>query len=353
MKVLIVDRSEFPRTKACGDAVGAPAEDLLRSLGVDTKVVFAGSHRTPQLQLRHDTSLIAERPISRPPFVLPRRDLDARLLASAIAAGAVFRVERVRDVSEFVGGWRVDGEAGRVVIGADGSESIVRNSIRKVGRNRWAVAIRGYADTTQEFERHVIAMTGRGWPSYGWVFPMGAHVNVGFGTLVTATAKPSRAALLGEIDRLFPALGSPLRDVRAARLPLSRGGVRVGDGRLLLAGDALRLVNPVTGEGIFQAMLSGALAGRAASREADPGMGYRRTLRAAITRHHRHLALMRPLGRWPRLAEAVLERAARSPVVFEGFAEMGMAGGALTAPMIREFLVPQTPWHEPTETAEL
>ena len=76
--------------------------------------------------------------------------------------------------------------------------------------------------------------------------------------------------------------------LKAHRLPLSTGRPRQPDGRVLLAGDAASLINPLTGEGIFYAVLSGALAGAAAAHGGDAGAAYRRALHARLGRHLRH-----------------------------------------------------------------
>ena len=62
-------------------------------------------------------------------------------------------------------------------------------------------------------------------------------------------------------------------------LPLSTRRPRLPDGRVVLAGDAQSLINPLTGEGIFYAVLSGALAGAASGYGARAGEVHRRLLR--------------------------------------------------------------------------
>jgi len=85
------------------------------------------------------------------------------------------------------------------------------------------------------------------------------------------------------LDRLGELLpGSEPTGLRGHHLPLSTHRPAPARGRVLLAGDALSLINPFTGEGIFYAVLSGALAGAAAARRAGPGRGA--LTRAALKR---------------------------------------------------------------------
>ena len=122
----------------------------------------------------------------------------------------------------------------------------------------------------------------------------------------------------------------------AHHLPLSSGRGRQPDGRVLLAGDALGLVNPLTGEGIHAAVRSGALAGLAAARDARlgtpdaAGAMYRRALGAAMGTHLRHMDLVTRLAVDPRTVAAGLDVAGRDPRVFDAFVDMGLADGGLT-----------------------
>ena len=92
-------------------------------------------------------------------------------------------------------------------------------------------------------------MYGRNWPAYAWSFPLGdGRANVGYGELLTGRA-PTRAAMLDRMRELLPGLDPAPTRLRAHRLPLSPGRPAVADGRVLLAGDALSLINPLSGEG--------------------------------------------------------------------------------------------------------
>jgi flavin-dependent dehydrogenase len=119
--------------------------------------------------------------------------------------------------------------------------------------------------------------------------------------------------------------------LKAHRLPLSTGRPRQPDGRVLLAGDAASLINPLTGEGIFYAVLSGELAGAAAVGEADAGATYRQALLRRLGRHLLHSSTGSRASRWPRLMDAVLRAAAGDQRVFDDAVALGLADGRLTA----------------------
>ncbi|MGY1618653.1 NAD(P)/FAD-dependent oxidoreductase [Geodermatophilus sp. SYSU D00691] len=324
--VLLLDRADFPRDKVCGDAVAPEAFDVLASLGVDVRALTAGFPPVPRLALRSPGGAVVERATARPAHVVPREVLDTRLLAAAVDAGARFRRHQVRRVDGVV----LDGciEAG-VLIGADGAESVVRRSlgIPTHAPAHLAVAIRGYAPTTDDGALALVT-TGQRWPAYAWSFPIGdGRANVGYGELVAGGA--TRAALVEGLHRLLP--GVEPGPLRAHRLPLSTGRPRQPDGRVLLVGDAAGLVNPLTGEGIFYAVLSGALAGQAAVHGADAGRRLRVAVRGRLGGHFRSSTAASQLSRWPRLMDAAFRAAAGDQRVFDDVVDLGLADGRLTA----------------------
>ncbi|HEX2073711.1 MAG TPA: geranylgeranyl reductase family protein [Geodermatophilus sp.] len=330
--VLVLDRAAFPRDKVCGDGIAPEALDVLAGLGVDVAALVAGYPPVPRLALRSPGGATVERATARPAAVVPREVFDARLLAAARARGAQFRRHTVRSLHPEADAVVVDGNlrAG-VLIGADGAESVVR---RALGRSRHrpdrvAVAIRGYApEPPLRPGTQVLVTTAQRWPAYAWSFPLGdGRANVGYGELVSGGA--NRAALVAGLHRLLP--GVEADALRAHRLPLSTGRSRQPDGRVLLAGDAAALVNPLTGEGIFYAVLSGALAGRAAAADDRAGAVYRRLLRRRLAGHLRSSSVASQLSRWPVVMDAAVRAAAADQRIFDDVVALGLADGRLTA----------------------
>ncbi|WP_166533505.1 geranylgeranyl reductase family protein [Blastococcus xanthinilyticus] len=334
-RVLVLDRAGFPRDKVCGDGIAPEALDVLGGLGLDPAAVTAGYPAVPRLRLRSPDGTTVERATRRPSHVIPRAVLDARLVAAAREAGAELRRHLVRRITVGPDGVEVDGAVtAGVLIGADGAESVVRRAVG-VPRNRpdqLAVALRGYAPVPAgQRDVQVILTTEQRWPAYAWSFPIGdGRANVGYGELTSGGA--TRAGLLEGLDRLLP--GVRAEELKAHRLPLSTGRPRQPDGRVLLAGDAASLINPLTGEGIFYAVLSGALAGAAAGAGAGAGAAYRRALARRLGRHLRHSSAASRLSRWPVLMDAALRAAAVSQRVFDDVVHLGLADGRLTVPTL-------------------
>ncbi|SDO99737.1 geranylgeranyl reductase family [Klenkia soli] len=328
--VLVLDRADFPRDKVCGDGIAPEALDVLAALGVDVDAVTHGYPAVPRLRLTSPSGRTVERAMHRPAVVVPRAVLDGRVLEAALAAGAQFRRHTVRQITPGPDGVDVDGVLTTgVLVGADGAESVVRRALGTPANrpDRLAIAIRGYAPTSTEGVQ-VITTTDQRWPAYAWSFPIGdGRANVGYGELVGAGA--TRAELLAGLHRLLP--GVEPEQLRAHRLPLSTGRPRQPDGRVLLAGDAASLINPMTGEGIFYAVLSGAFAGAAAAHGAQAGRVFRTALRQRLGTHLRHTSAASRLSSRPWLMDAAFGAAAADQRVFDDVVALGLADGRLTA----------------------
>jgi len=330
--VLLLDRADFPRDKACGDGIAPHVLDVLRDLDVaGVEDGFA-----PVLSLRLETpDGAAGGVLRRPDYTIPRYVLDARIVAAAQAAGAELRRHHVRRVA--VGGDEVvvDGtvRAG-VLIGADGAGSVVRRMLgHPPNRGRHlAVAIRGYSPYPGLADQRIVT-SGPRWPAYAWAFPIGdGTANVGYGEVMRGRPL-SRAHLLDRLAALLPEVDlADVTSLRAHHLPLSTDRPAYGSGRVLLVGDAQSLVNPFTGEGIFYAVLSGSLAGRAAAvAPARAAAAYGAALRRRLGRHLRHSAVAAFLARRPAVIQAAVRAAGRDRRVFDAIVELGLGDGLLQA----------------------
>src|SRR5262249_3161710 len=93
---------------------------------------------------------------------------------------------------------------------------------------------------------------------YGWVFPKGDHANVGVGGW--GDEGPNMRAHLARLAEAHGLRGSELEAVRGHRLPMRRLGTHAAEGRVLLVGDAAGLVDPLSGDGMYEAFVSAELA---------------------------------------------------------------------------------------------
>jgi menaquinone-9 beta-reductase len=339
MSVLLLDRHDFPRDKACGDGIAPHVFDRLAEVGVSGLV----DDRTPVRRLVLQRGpLAADRLMERPAWVVPRMLFDQRLVQAAQATGAELRRHRVRTIDILRSSVRVDDFEARMVVGADGAQSVVRRALG-VRAGPTALALRGYAPTpVGPAARQVIVFGTARQPSYAWSFDRGdGWSNVGYGEQLSPNrAHPTRAELLAQLEVLLPGATSGGTDWRGHHLPLSTWSWRPQAGRVLLAGDAAGLINPMTGEGIYYAVATGLLAGRAAatSKDGSAGSEYRRSAARLLGRHFRHTALAARLTRSGRVLDAGITAAAADQRVFNDLVEIGLANGHLRPRTIRGLL---------------
>ena len=145
---------------------------------------------------------------------------------------------------------------------------------------------------------------------YGWVFPKGDHANLGVGGW--GREGPKLRDHLGRLADAYGLMVDDLTEVRGHRLPMRRLGTPAAAGRVLLVGDAAGLVDPLSGDGMYEAFVSARLAADAVL--AGDLEGYTAALSAVLDRHAAaSWAAKRAFDRYPRTVFA----AARAPGVFK------------------------------------
>jgi geranylgeranyl reductase family protein len=317
-RVLLADRARFPRDKPCGGGltgralrhVPCPVGEVVEHV-VDRFVLRVGYGRR-----------FARTSPERLIEMTQRRRLDLHLAERAAAAGADFR-DGVR-VELGNGRVRVDGAPVQadLVVGADGANGIVARAARLGDGITCGVALEANvpweALDRSRYERSAWIEAGVVPGGYGWVFPKGDHANLGVGGWLAEG--PRLRAHLERLARTHGVDPSALRDVRGHRLPMRRvahGSVATDDGRILLVGDAAGLVDPLSGDGLYEAFVSARLAA-AAVLEGAPER-YPADLASALDRHaSASWSAKHVLDRFPRTCFW----AARAPGVFDAVASI-------------------------------
>src|SRR5262245_62617556 len=265
---------------------------------------------------------------------MPRLDFDNALREAAVTAGAIPVQARVTAVDADGGGAvraviASDGRrlAADVIIGADGALSPLARLAGMLDPDTalWGFAIRAYLPAEVPLPLLVLldARPWRIYPGYGWLFPgADGQANVGIGVGLGTTRR--QAPLRGDLAR-FCALLAERGDIGPGVTPgpVTGGWLRMGGtgtpaaaGNVLLAGDAAGLINPLQGEGIAPAMVSGRLAAESVlAHPADPGPAYTEALAGVFGRYlPGAAALQTALLRRPSAASAGV-RLLTAPVV--------------------------------------
>jgi flavin-dependent dehydrogenase len=210
--------------------------------------------------------------------------LDRILLDRAMSVGADIRMNcrmtsyecESRHVRVLLRQGRTDHElTAHVLIAADGSNSVAARLLRGTGPDEddRIIAVRGYFEGIEgPQDRADLYFDSQSFPGYCWLFPVGSGVaNVGLGVLRN-TVPATRDHLRTHLEHLIhtdPALERRMRSARpvgnVVGWPLTtfNADSPLVDDRAILVGDAAGLINPLNGEGIQYALLSGVWAAEA------------------------------------------------------------------------------------------
>jgi len=258
-RVLLIDKARFPRDKPCGGGLTMRA---VRQLPFSVEPVVEDRITRARCRLRYGPTMERE---SRRVLCLmtQRRRLDAFMVEQAVEAGVEFRddirveVESDREI-------RVDGAAIQVdaLIGADGANGVTAKALGLGGAIVNGVALEGnlpYERLPAGEWRGMLVLELATLPGgYGWIFPKGDHVNVGVGGW--GSEGPRLRDHLRVLGEHYGIKLDELANLRGHRLPMRRPETRLAQGRGLLVGDAAGVLDPVSGDGIYEALVTAELA---------------------------------------------------------------------------------------------
>jgi flavin-dependent dehydrogenase len=280
-RVVVLEKARFPREKPCAGALGGRGDALLRDLGVEVDVPAA---HVDGISFRgaHGAAVAAPGRIGR---VVRRIEFDHALAREAASRGVEVRdgvgVERVRDEGGAVVVETSAGEiAARVVVGCDGVGSVVRKSMGLgAGDLRAQVIEVDTEPVAGDRDRALLHFDSadRRIAGYAWDFPtvVDGRALVCRGLYHLKTPRdasrdgPDLAALLAERLRGLGVDPAGCRNKRYAERGFEPP-TRVAQGLRILVGEAAG-IDPVTGEGIAQAIEFGVLAGRFLARTLGGG----------------------------------------------------------------------------------
>jgi geranylgeranyl reductase family protein len=333
--VRLYDRASWPRAKTCGDGLTPSSVAQYRDLGIDLPLEPAIA---TTIMVGPDGALSRGRwPRGMPDGTCRARlDSDGRLLDAAIAAGAQFspdtsvvdwrdRTLTLRDAS----GTRT--LLADALLVADGATGALAGKLGFPPHHSRLVALRGYAPTREplsaEYRVHYDAAF---LPGYAWLFPVAPdRANVGLAVTEECAHRfggDLRAALRAWLERdaharRYVAPETPLEDVHGGIIPSGRDR-RYGGGAFLI-GDAAGVADPLSAEGVSQAIATGLAAASALLADQhvdDAGAAYEQ----ALVPFDRNEMEARKMMRWIRVAAGPICRlAAIRPTVADALIDTG------------------------------
>ena len=263
VSTLIIEKEKFPRYKCCGGGVTFKAAKLLAP---EIHEVFESTVQGVRIAFPGDPIFVrtSEQPLV---YMVMRNKFDQALLRQAKTAGAVVvqgnpveKIDLKEDGVEVVAGQNT--YRSRFVIGADGVNSITAKALGIKNTRSRIIAIESEIKVPVKelarWESQLLLELGRVSGGYAWVFPKADHLSIGIGCLEHTVLNLKRLffdfiASLGLESYTIERFGS-------AFIPVCNEGKAVCKGRAALVGDAAGLSDPLTGEGIYNAILSSRLA---------------------------------------------------------------------------------------------
>lgn len=292
LRVLLLDKESFPRDKICGDALSGKVLSVLRYLDPEAEQALhalppklgswgirfvAPAGQELDIPFKSEKYLPAQH---TPSYVCRRADFDHWLMervkqheAAEVREGFTLR-HILREADHLALSDGRETLRTRLLVGADGAQSVVARQLAafRVEAAHHSAGVRAYYRNVggfheQQFiELHFLPEL---LPGYLWIFPLpGGAANVGLGML---TRDLSRSGMnlrrrLPELLQAHPRFAERFRHaelegpVQGFGLPLGSRRRPVSGERFLLTGDAASLIDPFSGEGIGNAMISGRLA---------------------------------------------------------------------------------------------
>ncbi|NLA57911.1 MAG: geranylgeranyl reductase family protein [Firmicutes bacterium] len=264
VRVLLLEKHILPRYKACAGAVSGRALNWLNLdflpvvEDVISRVKVQWAKGDPQ-----PVEYVSASPIA---YLVMRSSFDNLLAQQAAAAGAELHdgetVKSIQVTEDFVEVRSAQSVyQAKVIIGADGACGVVAKQTGLYVPRASGIALEIEAelpgDELRNWRSTVLVSYGIPQHGYAWLFPKAQTASIGMGTFMTR-----RRGFLAEFAEFTASLGVDVeqQDLKAHPIPLGGRDRRFCRPRVLLAGDAAGLTDPLSGEGIAHALHSGSLA---------------------------------------------------------------------------------------------
>ena len=351
LSAILLDKAVFPRDKICGDALSGKSVRIMRELdlldgvekleGAEINRITFGSPSNNQFDVYLNSTKNTD--LIKKGFVIPRLVFDNFMFEKANEVTETRQGFSVKDLimenDHVVGvkGKTKDGSAEEfqapIVLGCDGYNSIVARKLGlyEMDMDNTSVAVRcyykGVKDLSNQIELHYLKEVN---PGYFWLFPAGNGVaNIGIGLSKSDMKKEKRTLrqIMDEVTKseYFKERFSEAEQMEKPvgwNLPVGSSHRKNHGNGFLLLGDAAGLIDPFTGEGIGNAMVSGKYAMEVAAKSKISGdysenamAEYDTLLWGEIGKELRTSTKLQSLARSQFLLNFVIKRASRNEEV--------------------------------------
>jgi geranylgeranyl reductase family protein len=280
LKVALVDKSNFPRDKVCGDAIAAYVPKVLNTINpayAKALADFTTKEKVSTIRVVSPNKKMLDISYGEDGFISTRLAFDNFLLdlVKQLPNVKLFLNATVKDVVINDKGVYADLDSdlkleAKLIIGCDGEQGLVRKKLTQtqLDPKHHAAAVRAYFKNVKDipkatFELHFLKDVI---PGYFWIFPLPDNqANVGLG-LLSKIVSERKLNLRNEMLRIIETVpylkerfegAEMISDIKGYGLPLGSRKIPISGNCFMLCGDAASLIDPLTGEGIGQAIISG------------------------------------------------------------------------------------------------
>lgn len=281
LKVAVIDKADFPRNKVCGDAVAAYVPKVLSSIHPKYAAAvksFAEKKEVTTCRIVAPNGQYIDVVSPEAGFISTRIAWDNFLHRLTVNEPNIswFLHHEITDMRVDAGSQTCTVVANginfysKIIIGADGAHSVAAKKLtnNKTDLDHYSGAVRAYYKnvngfTDNTYELHFIDNL---LPGYFWVFPLpGNMANAGICIPSNVIAKKkinlrkTMEAIIAGHPSIKPrfAAASLAGKIEGYGLPLGSAKKIISGDHFMLCGDAASLIDPATGEGIGQSMISG------------------------------------------------------------------------------------------------
>lgn len=349
----VIEKSTFPRDKICGDAFSGKVSWALRNLDAPFEtevhqqnfqlaswgVKFYGTKNNElnvPFKLNYNT-----KEDKAPGFIAKRKDFDFFLYQKASNNPLIEILENV-NVCEFsrnensiiiASKNKATVFETKILVAADGPYSKIAKDLMNfhISDDYNCLGLRAYYNNVDDLDKDgfiELHFLEELLPGYFWIFPLpngGANVGAGIRTDLMRHKKINLKKAFQKIVDEHPIISKRFKnaqlvdDIKFHGLPLGGMHRKISSNNLMLIGDAAGLVDPFTGEGIGNAMISGKIAAETIAKAVKENDFSEKTLSNYDKEVYRRLGSelslskkMQELTKYPWLFNFVINKARRS-----------------------------------------
>lgn len=349
----VIEKSTFPRDKICGDAFSGKVSWALRNLDAPFEtevhqqnfqlaswgVKFYGTKNNElnvPFKLNYNT-----KEDKAPGFIAKRKDFDFFLYQKA-SNNPLIEILENTNVCEFsrnensiilASKNKAKVFETKILIAADGPYSKIAKDLMNfhISDDYNCLGLRAYYNNVDDLDKDgfiELHFLEELLPGYFWIFPLpngGANVGAGIRTDLMRHKKINLKKAFQKIVDEHPIISKRFKnaqlvdDIKFHGLPLGGMHRKISSNNLMLIGDAAGLVDPFTGEGIGNAMISGKIAAETIAKAVKENDFSEKTLSNYDKEVYRRLGSelslskkMQELTKYPWLFNFVINKARRS-----------------------------------------